>query len=166
MPRIFISYRRADSQDISNRIHEHLATHFGTENIFIDSEDILGGEDFEEKIFQEISNSDVMLVIIGKLWTSLKRDETSSITRLFEDGDVVRAEVETGLRLPSVTVIPVLVGGANMPAEAELPKSIRKIIKLNARSVRNEPDFNGDMQKLVPHIEKIFQFRKLNHHLK
>lgn len=160
MPRIFISYRRADSQDISNRIHEHLATHFGTENIFIDSEDILGGEDFEEKIFQEISNSDVMLVIIGKLWTSLKRDETSSITRLFEDGDVVRAEVETGLRLPSVTVIPVLVGGANMPAEAELPKSIRKIIKLNARSVRNEPDFNGDMQKLVPHIEKNLSVQK------
>jgi hypothetical protein len=155
MPRIFISYRRADSEVITNLIYERLAQHFGGENIFIDREDIEAGTDFLEKIFEEIAHCDVMLVIIGTVWATLARENGD--IRLFEDGDVVRAEVEQGLRLAriGVTVIPVTVSGAFMPHESALPKSIRKIAALNAPSVRNEPDFGADIQKLIQKIEKV-----------
>lgn len=153
MPRIFISYRRADSQDMTQRIYEHLAPHFGADNIFIDREHIPGGANFLKTIFGEIAQCEIMLVIMGPVWATLKSD--AGIVRLFEDGDVVRAEVETGLRLPSVTVIPVLVSGASMPVEGVLPKSIREIVSLNAPGVRNEPDFEADIQKLIQVIEKV-----------
>ena len=48
-PRIFIAYRRDDSQGFAGRIYDHLAGHFGPESVFRDINDIepggLGGGD-------------------------------------------------------------------------------------------------------------------------
>ncbi|MGB3137759.1 MAG: hypothetical protein WBG38_18775 [Nodosilinea sp.] len=40
MPSIFISYRISDSADITGRIRERLAEHFGAEQIFRDVQSI------------------------------------------------------------------------------------------------------------------------------
>ncbi|MEJ2759728.1 MAG: hypothetical protein P8046_14710 [Anaerolineales bacterium] len=34
--RIFISYRRADSQYATDRIYDRLSAHFGADNVFMD----------------------------------------------------------------------------------------------------------------------------------
>ncbi|MBK8025014.1 MAG: hypothetical protein IPK19_27295 [Chloroflexi bacterium] len=49
--KLFISYRRLDSQDFTDRLFEHMAKHFGAENVFQDVGDngkIPPGVDFVE----------------------------------------------------------------------------------------------------------------------
>jgi hypothetical protein len=36
MPRIFISYRREDSEHIAGRLYDRLHAHFGRDNVFMD----------------------------------------------------------------------------------------------------------------------------------
>jgi outer membrane protein assembly factor BamB len=153
MPPIFISYRRADSEPVANRVYDELAAHFGEDNVFIDRESILGGANFRETIFRKIDRSNVMLVLMGPQWATIADEDGK---RLFQDGDVVRAEVEMGLRLrPRITVIPVLLDGARMADETDLPRSIRDIAGLNAPTLRSDPHFAADMAELIETIETI-----------
>jgi hypothetical protein len=39
--KIFLSYRRADSANITERIHDRLIGRFGRENVFIDVDDMV-----------------------------------------------------------------------------------------------------------------------------
>jgi hypothetical protein len=41
--KIFISYRRADSANITGRIHDRLIGRFGRENVFMDVDDMQSG---------------------------------------------------------------------------------------------------------------------------
>jgi hypothetical protein len=50
MPRITIFYRREDSFDITGRIYDLLAEHFGREAVFRDIDDIPPGADFRRHI--------------------------------------------------------------------------------------------------------------------
>ena len=65
MPRIFISYRRSDSEIIAGRIYDRLVAAFGEDNIFMDIDDIPPGLDFRDVIDQALAKTDVMLAIIG-----------------------------------------------------------------------------------------------------
>jgi hypothetical protein len=153
MPRIFLSYRRADSADIVGRIDDRLATHFGRECVFRDTESINLGDDFPERILREIHLADIVLIIIGEGWAEIKSDD--GIKRLSNENDFVRIEVETALRRvdSNVRVIPVLVNGASMPSEDELPSTLRSLVNYTATSVRNEPDFGKDIDTLINKIE-------------
>src|SRR5690606_364636 len=71
--------------------------------------------------------------------------------------DYTRIEVETGLRRMSeqkATVIPVLVMSASMPSSLEIPESLGLLTYQNAISIRNDPDFNRDMAKLISDIRR------------
>jgi formylglycine-generating enzyme required for sulfatase activity len=75
--------------------------------------------------------------------------------RLFDPGDYTRLEVETGLRRlgnGNAAVIPVLVMNAQMPSSRELPESLNQLAFQNAISIRNDPDFNHDIEKLIRDI--------------
>ena len=52
MGRLFISYRRDDTQDITDHVYEKLAARFGAANIFMDVDSIPIGADFR-KILRE-----------------------------------------------------------------------------------------------------------------
>jgi len=138
MARIFISYRRADSADILGRIYENLLQTFNEDDIFRDIDDIHLGADFPETLRQAIEDCEVMLVLIGPVWATIAN--SGGQKRLFDDDDWVRQEVEMGLRLPSKTVIPVLVKGAYMPSSGELPTSLQDLPRQNGIPVRNDPD--------------------------
>ena len=47
---IFMSYRRADSADVSGRIRDHLVNEFGQDAVFKDVIDIEYGDDFRKTI--------------------------------------------------------------------------------------------------------------------
>lgn len=147
MPKIFISYRRADSQAITDRLYDHMGRHFGAENVFQDVNDMPFGVDFPEYLSTEINKCDVVLVIIGKAWEHIMQERAN------QTDDFVRIEVESALQLNKL-VIPVLVNGAEMPPINSLPPSIQEICRKNAAEVRHNPDFNNDFQRLVAHIEK------------
>ena len=53
---IFISYRRDDSADVSGRIYDRLAEHFGDEAVFKDVDDIPFGVNFKEHLRAVIDN--------------------------------------------------------------------------------------------------------------
>jgi len=61
MPYIFISYRRADSRQIAQRISDHLNMAFGADHVFIDVQDIRVGKDFRLEVQKAIQHANVML---------------------------------------------------------------------------------------------------------
>jgi hypothetical protein len=65
MPRITISYRRDDSLDITGRIFDRLAGHFGREAVFRDIDSIPPGADFRRHIDRVLDESDIILAIVG-----------------------------------------------------------------------------------------------------
>lgn len=150
MPRIFISYRRADSAAVAGRIHDRLVAVFGERNVFKDVDDILPGEDFRTVLEREVSQCDVLLVIIGEQWAAITDDDGRR--RLHNPDDFVNIEVESGLKRDRVLVIPVLVSNAPMPSADELPDNLKPLSYRNATLIRNDPDFNRDIERLIRHI--------------
>jgi TIR domain len=151
---IFISYRRADSQAVTGRIREKLVETFGPDGVFVDVDNIPPGADFSEYYKKWLMNeAAVILVVIGKTWASVKDEkDATGLPRIQKDGDHVRIEVATALGMAELIVIPVLVDDAKMPAGGELPPDLQKLTVVNGVSVRHDPDFGHDMQKLVATI--------------
>lgn len=161
--KIFISYRRAEDNKsyIVGTIHEKLAQVFGKEEVFRDLYDISGGSDWKDVLGREINTCKVMLVIIGPDWASLAYPNGEK--RLFDPNDVTRWEVETGLKRSqegNALVIPVLVTGAQVPKTEELPESLRPLLSKNVVSLRNYPDFDRDMDKLINDIRSSAGYRE------
>ena len=147
MPRIFISYRRADTASIAGRLYDRLAQHFGADEIFKDVDDIPGGLDFRDVVTGWIERSDVMLVLMGHDWIS---------DRLHNPGDFVRLEIEHGMERDDCRVIPVRVNRAPMPSLNDLPESLHDLAYRNAIPLRDDPDFHRDAGRLIAQIEIEF----------
>ena len=152
--KIFISYRRADSKYVVDRIRDRLNEAFDEDAIFRDIESIPLGQNFSDVLNQSTSTCDVMLVVIGPQWAGIT--DAQGNKRLADPGDYTRLEVETGLANKKILVIPVLVMGAQMPAAADIPESLRDLLFRNAISVRNDPDFKPDMDRLIEGIYEQF----------
>jgi hypothetical protein len=153
--KIFISYRRADSTYLIGRIRDRLMAAFGDKSVFRDLDDIPTGVDFRTVLEEETSGCNVMLVIIGPQWAGITGANGNK--RLFDPGDYTRIEVETGLKGLSenkTTVMPVLVMNARMPSSHELPESLAQLTYQNAISIRNDPDFNTDIERLIRDIRR------------
>ncbi|MEW6401277.1 MAG: toll/interleukin-1 receptor domain-containing protein [Chloroflexota bacterium] len=153
MARIFISYRRQDSPLMTGRIYDRLERAFGENKVFRDIDDIGPGEDFRAKLAREIDKSDILLIIIGPKWESISDEKGNR--RLDDPDDFVRLEVEGGLKRTDKIVIPVLVEGTSMPQPNRLTESLRELCYRNAVSVRQDPDFNHDMERLIHEIKRI-----------
>ena len=65
---IAISYRRADSAEVSARIYNRLCLEYGREDILFDIESIPIGVDFRRYIDQTLRIAKVVLAVIGKHW--------------------------------------------------------------------------------------------------
>jgi formylglycine-generating enzyme required for sulfatase activity len=150
MPKVFISYRRSDSQDVTGRIYDHLERRFGAENVFFDVDSIPLGVDFREHLDEAVGRCDVLLAVIGDSWLESRDGER----RLDDARDFVRIEIESALRR-GIPVIPVLVGRAAMPAEQELPESLKPLAFRNAAEVRSGRDFGDHVARLIRGIERL-----------
>lgn len=148
MPRITISYRRDDSLDITGRIFDRLAEHFGREAVFRDIDNIPPGADFRRHIHRVLDESDIVLAIVGPRWIG---DE---YPRLASPGDPVRIEIETALRKDK-PLIPVLVSRAVMPHPDALPDSIHDFAYRNALQVDSGQDFEVHVGRLIRAMERI-----------
>lgn len=154
LPKIFISYRRDDSADICGRIYDTLVQHFGKEKLIRDINDISLGIDFRAYLQNIIRECVIQLVIIGPQWVDIQ-DKNTGKKRLENPADFVRIEVETALSR-NLYVIPVLVSGATLPTEEQLPESLGNLVFRNGMNVRRDPDYSHDMNSLIQGIEKIF----------
>ncbi|MFI5954762.1 toll/interleukin-1 receptor domain-containing protein [Cryptosporangium sp. NPDC051539] len=143
--RIFLSYRRADSQDVAGRLFEALWPRFGPQNVFIDVDSVRPGRDFVDAMLEAVESVDVVIAVIGRSW--LSSTDSDGRRRLDDPHDSVRLEVETALRLGK-QVIPVLVGGAGMPRAEELPAALAPLARRNAIGL-SHTTFRGDLERLV-----------------
>lgn len=150
--RIFISYRRKDSADVTGRIYDSLVNHFGDLGVFKDVDSIPLGVDFREYLMSSISKAQIVLAVIGKQWNGLIECDIDE-RPLSKDSDFVRIEIESALK-KNIPVIPVLVGEANLPKSEDLPDSLSNIIYHNSISIRSDPDFHNDMNRLISAIEE------------
>jgi hypothetical protein len=155
MTRIFISYRRTDSATIAGRIYDRLVDEFGEDNVFKDTYGITPGDDFRGVIREQVALCDVVLVIIGTIWLNITEADNPALRRLDNPADWVRIEVETALQRNSARVIPVLVNGASMPREVDLPPVLDQLAFRNGISVREDPDFRPDMNRLIDAIRRV-----------
>ena len=145
---VFISYRREDSGDITDHICGHLTAQLGKERIYKDVDSIPPAVNFRTHIQTAIASADVVLAIIGRSWLMTS---PSGKRRIDEDDDFVRIELETALKLKK-PVLPVLVGGAQLPRKAELPPTIAGLVDFQAAPVRRNPDFRADVERIVAAI--------------
>src|SRR5262245_10108657 len=65
---IFISYRRDDAGDVTGRIYDRLAQHFGKPFVFKDVDGIPLGIDFRKHLGDSVGRCDVLLAVIGTRW--------------------------------------------------------------------------------------------------
>lgn len=128
MSAVFISYRRDDQPGVAGRLADALVSAFGADSVFRDIEDIQPGEDFALKIQSQLRAVGVMVVLIGPARLTAHRN---GVRRIDEPEDFVRLEIEAGLR-SGKPVLPVLIGGASMPSENDLPPSIGGLAKRQA----------------------------------
>jgi hypothetical protein len=151
MPRkIFISYRRQDAGANVLGIGQYLENEFGRKNVYIDV-DMRAGTNFPIVLERRLADCKVMLVLIGPDWLNA-RDEKGQ-RRLDEPDDWVRIEIAHALRR-GITVIPVRVNGAELPAKAILPEEIRGLLDYQAVSV-SLAGFRNEMAGLVRDIRSI-----------
>lgn len=149
--RLFISYRREDSEDIVGRIFDRLAAHFGRDNVFMDVDTIPLGVDFRTHISEAVSKCDVIVAVIGKQWLDASHEGQR---RLDDPRDFVRIEIQTGLDR-EIPVIPVIVRGAEFPREQQLPDVLKPLAFRHAAVVRSGTDFDDHMTRLIRGIEGV-----------
>ena len=151
MSGIFISYRREDSAAYAGRLYDRLAAHFGSEQVFMDVDDIPPGADFASHIDAKVGSCDAMVVVIGQNWLTAR--DAEGRLRLSDPNDFVGLEVALALQR-KVLVIPVLVGGAQMPKADQLRADLKALARRNALTL-SDHDFRRDADNLVNVIEKL-----------
>ena len=143
-PQIFISYRRDDAAGYARAVCDELARHFGAERVFMDVDDIGAGLAFDDAIRQAVGASRVLLVVMGKRWQG---ERAGAASRINDAGDFVRLEVAAALGA-GLRVIPLLIDGATMPTDAQLPDELRPLVRRNALEIDNTR-FAADIERLV-----------------
>ena len=66
--RIFVSYRRTDSQLITLRLCDRLKQELGSDRVFVDIDNVPPGDDFVEHIRATLKQCAVVLAVIGTKW--------------------------------------------------------------------------------------------------
>ena len=150
MLRIFINYRRQDSEGYAGRLFDHLLHHVEREQVFIDVDDIPAGVDFVDALEQAVSACDVLLAVIGPQWATMT-DENGA-RRLHQWNDFVRIEIASALRMGKF-VVPVLVGRAAMPTPDDLPEDLLALARRNASALGHH-SFARDVERLVAAIKE------------
>lgn len=156
MADIFVCYRRGDSRGDAGRLADSLDERFERSQIFRDVESLEGGSNYKQAIDTAIRQVSVMLAVIGPRWLSITDDEGNR--RLDDPDDFIVLEIGSALD-QGVTVIPVLVGGAQMPAEADLPVRLRPLASQQAVEL-SDSRWDYDMQRLVARLQSLPGLRK------
>lgn len=148
---VFLSYRRADTAGHAGRICDDLERYFGSPVVFRDIDSISAGSDFVKALEAAIANARVAIILIGDTWLDEASDDGSP--RLRDPEDHVHREVAMILKGSSLTVLPVLVEGAQMPTEQDLPESLRDLARLQAIEL-SDSRWGYDIRRLAGVLEK------------
>lgn len=142
---IFISYRREDSAGWTGRLAEHLKERFGEQSIFMDLDGITPGLDFTVALHEALASCDVLLAVIGPEWVTAL-DKTGN-RRIDNPDDWVRIEIAAALKR-NIRVIPVLVGGAEVLTQDQLPDDLDPLAHRQAYELTDRR-WQFDIEQLI-----------------
>lgn len=163
--RIFICYRRDDTQRAAQRLAAALARVVGNQHVFLDQRGLRAGERWRERLRAEVTRSEVVLVLIGRSWLNASasgkdqrrcrlglkaRSSEPGKSRLDEPEDLVRRELEWAIEA-RCHIVPVLVDGAGLPKTERLPESVRELTEREYRELHTaqQSDFDNDVERLL-----------------
>ncbi|MEU6374257.1 toll/interleukin-1 receptor domain-containing protein [Streptomyces sp. NPDC046909] len=149
MSGVFISYRRGGHSGVVDDLDAALARHFGRGQVFLDRPSLLPGQRFADALKARVADCDALIAVIHPGWAGARHP--SGARRLDDPEDWVRREIEWALA-GGKFVVPVLLGGAEMPRGAELPESLRPLVGLNAPRLREER-WTSDLAVLIAALE-------------
>jgi formylglycine-generating enzyme required for sulfatase activity len=144
--KIFISYRRDDAPGSAALVAEHLSRVFGAPSVFMDVDNILAGQRFEQELRTALAACDVFLAVIGPRWLDLLKAK-----RVARDRDYVREEIAAALAR-GVVVIPVTVERAGLPHQKELPSEIAALVSHQKHTISQEHR-SRDLDDLITAIK-------------
>lgn len=148
---VFICYRRED-RAYAGRLYDGIVAAFGEGRVFMDSMDIiLPGQDFARAISDRVARASTMLVVIGPGWREA-RDSAGSL-RIDNPSDFVHLEIAQALSR-SIRVVPVLVDGARIPTESELPPSLQSLARRQAVELSSRR-WQSDLARLLADIDPL-----------
>lgn len=162
MADIFVCYRRGDSRGDAGRLADSLDEHFRQSQIFRDVESLEGGTNYKIEIENAISKCVAMLAVIGPRWLDIRADDGSR--RLDNPDDFIVLEIGAALA-NNVTVIPVLVGGAEMPSEDDLPEKLKPLASRQAIEV-SDARWDYDVARLIARLTELPGLRSRWHWLR
>ncbi len=144
---VFLSYRRDDSPDGVARIYEALKNLLPNQEIFRDIDSMRLGAKFPDRLREKLAVASAIVVIIGPRWLEILNH------RKTDPVDYVRNEIRIALE-SEAKVIPVTVGGAKMPSEADLGEfpDLLRLTHRNGMAIRSDPGFADDIVNLVKGI--------------
>lgn len=145
--KIFISYRRSENDWQARALFERLWRHF-PHRVFIDLEGLKPGAEFADVIDEHLEECFVMLAVIGPKWIEEIHDRLTH-----DEVDYVQIELARALGR-GIPVVPVLVDGASIPKERELPSDLRRLAKRHALDLATK-FFDGQMAILEREIRSI-----------
>jgi len=148
MTEVFISYRRKDSLYYARRIYDSIKAK-KNRALFIDTSSITPGKKWPNEIRRALSEAKIVLVIIGKNWLIAGLNEYGQ-RPIDDENDWVRQEILTAIK-DKKYIIPVLVGGAEMPPAIALPQCIDILPQIQC-SIILDSSFEKDIKKLIDNI--------------
>jgi hypothetical protein len=156
MSGLFISYRHEDSSADAGRLFDELQRRCANGQVFMDLQ-IPAGANFRDVIAAKLDSCVAVLVLIGPDWLN-QRDPKSGQPRLHDENDFVRFELATALEKNKV-VIPVLLPGAALPAEQDLPVDVKSLVRRQAMDIRYQ-HWATDVNELVAQLPPTFKRRR------
>ncbi len=147
--KVFLSYRRDDTGGRSGRLFDSLADALGARNVFQDVATLAPGRDFADQVAAAIAASDAVLVVIGPGWFGAAAGAPGR--RLDRPDDPVRQEVAQALA-SEIPVVPVLVDGATLPGETELPADLVALTRRQAVTLSDD-SWRADVGELLRRLK-------------
>jgi len=145
--KIFINYRRDDAAYAASHLHQDLAAYFGSQNVFWDQLSLKGGVRYDPVIAAALDSCKILIALIGPDWMRITEERLLTPDRK----DYARWEISTALKRlspearPPITIIPLLVGGAEVPPVEDLPDDLKQLFentvhKLRSSDLKEDPE--------------------------
>lgn len=150
--KIFLNYRRADTQGYAHAIYNSLIQAFEEDQVFMDVNTLVPGIDAVKSLEDAVEECDILLAVIGNQWEHIR--DKNGHRRLDKPDDFVRIEIAHALKR-GIAVIPVLVNDAQMPSPDNLPEDLKLLTRWQAHKIGDH--FNLDVSHLVEAINKTLK---------
>ena len=153
--KLFICYRPADLADVE-RLHDGLVAAFGFDPVIRDPEAVPIPFASRRAAYVEdwLRAASAVLVVIGPGW--LDAIDARGRRRLRRADDPVRLEIEAAHSL-GIPLVPVLVGGARLPAAQALPGALRALCGRPAHVMRRGAGFAADLDGLAADLVRLHE---------